>query len=831
MATTLRFVTGTLADVRLAARRLAATPAFTLFAIVSLALGLGVTTAVYSAVDALFLRGIGIRQPDRVAFVTTPRDGRVVRASLSDPDFSDVRDTQRSFQRISASLSTNTVVATVTMTELLMVEAVDGDYFSTVDVSAAMGRTLLPSDETSAVRVAVLSTWLWRSRFGSDPAVVGRSFQIGGQSFEVVGVVPDRFNGINRLPATRLWIPLSVERALDLSTREPGSMTRDERRLSVFGRLRPAVDVATAAAELATIAANLNETHPPAPSKVNERVDRVWHAKTIADIEAEDSALNRISLVLVAMVALVLVVACTNLANLVLARGTLRRQELTVRSALGASRWRLVREQTIESALLAAGGALGSAMVFQTLRHILDTEFSFFSAFGGVVTLTIETMVDARVVAIAGVSLLLSLIVFGLEPAFQLTRSSDLRSTLAEGGGSVGTPRVKRQRRLLRYQVAISVGFFIVATMFVRYTIAEAAHDTGVAMDRMGVALVNLRAQRWDEARVRTTVERVLDEAREDPSLSAVAVSSGMPFGIRIPITLAIAAPGAATVGFNSNAMAASTMVHEAMGVRILHGRSFEPRDFIDDSRAIIISEFTARTLFGSAAVVGRTLMIGQRNVAQQPHTVVGVASNTDVVQILDDPKPFAYLPLTHYDRPALLLTARSTVDSDHAIVALRDALRRAGPDLPVSIIGSGRRVLAGQFVFLRAAGVSALSLGALTLVLAMVGLFGIQSHVVAHRTREIGVRMSIGATRGEIRRMVLKDGYLPVLDGLAFGLLIGLIGRALVVRYLEIDVPIVDPWMLIVVPIPVFLSAFCACVLPAQRAAGVDPNVALRQI
>jgi cell division protein FtsX len=210
---------------------------------------------------------------------------------------------------------------------------------------------------------------------------------------------------------------------------------------------------------------------------------------------------------------------------------------------------------------------------------------------------------------------------------------------------------------------------------------------------------------------------------------------------------------------------------------------------------------------------------------------VVGVASNTDVVQILDDPKPFAYLPLTHYDRPALLLTARSTVDSDHAIVALRDALRRAGPDLPVSIIGSGRRVLAGQFVFLRAAGVSALSLGALTLVLAMVGLFGIQSHVVAHRTREIGVRMSIGATRGEIRRMVLKDGYLPVLDGLAFGLLIGLIGRALVVRYLEIDVPIVDPWMLIVVPIPVFLSAFCACVLPAQRAAGVDPNVALRQI
>jgi len=211
--------------------------------------------------------------------------------------------------------------------------------------------------------------------------------------------------------------------------------------------------------------------------------------------------------------------------------------------------------------------------------------------------------------------------------------------------------------------------------------------------------------------------------------------------------------------------------------------------------------------------------------------TVIGVARDTDVGRIFFEPRPFVYLPLTQRYDPLLTIAARSTGEAALAVRALREALHRADPDVAVDMSGTGRAVLAGPWVLLRAVGVAALALGALTLLLAMVGLFGIQSHIVARRTREIGVRMALGATGAQIQRMVLKDGYRPVLEGLAIGLFIGLAGRAIVRAYLDIDVSVVDLWMLAIVPIPLILAAFCACYLPAHRAAGVDPNVALRHL
>jgi hypothetical protein len=241
-----------------------------------------------------------------------------------------------------------------------------------------------------------------------------------------------------------------------------------------------------------------------------------------------------------------------------------------------------------------------------------------------------------------------------------------------------------------------------------------------------------------------------------------------------------------------------------------------------------VVSEFTARQIFGTIDAVGRPLVLQGRPRAPVV-TVIGVARDTDVRQILFEPRAFVYLPLTqHYD-PFLTVVARSTGDADRAVRALREALHRADPDLAVEAAGTGRAILTGPYPVVRAAGLAALALGAVTLLLAMVGLFGIQSHLVAHRTREIGVRMSFGASAAQIQRMVLKDGYRPVLEGLAVGLVIGLAGRALVIAYLEVDVSVVDPWMLFVVPIPPILAAFCACYLPARRAAGLDPHVALR--
>jgi putative ABC transport system permease protein len=422
--------------------------------------------------------------------------------------------------------------------------------------------------------------------------------------------------------------------------------------------------------------------------------------------------------------------------------------------------------------------------------------------------------------------------VFGLEPALQLTRSRDLRGELAAGVGVLGAPKTRRQRTLLRWQVAISAGFFIVATMFVKYTIAEARHDPGIDLKRLGVAVLNFRTQQWDEARVRRTVDRVVEEARKDQAIEAVSVSTGMPLGLpamRLTLSQPETAIGGTPDRYNAVGVAATPSLFKTIGVPILRGRGFDDRDHAAAAPVVVLSEFTARRIFGTSDAVGRPVVVqGHFRVTA---TVIGVARDTDVGYVFGESHPVVYLPLAQGYEPFLAIVVRSTGDVAMAVRALRGALRQVDPDLAVEVIGTGRTVLAGASVFLRAAGVAALALGGLTLALAMVGLFGIQSHTVAHRTREIGVRISLGASPSQIQRMVMRDGYRPVVEGLALGLFIGVIGRVIVRAYTGLEVSVVDPWLFFVVPIPLIVAAFCACYFPAHRAAGVDPNVALRHL
>src|SRR5919205_529685 len=561
---------------------------------------------------------------------------------------------------------------------------------------------------------------------------------------------------------TQFWIPLGTESRLKEPSRTaaPRATPRDDRRLTVFGRLAPEVTIAAASAEMQTIAARLDELFPPRfRGKGVGATDRPWRAKTMAAIsDDEDSAVRRFGLTLVALVGLVLVVACTNLGNLVLARGSTRLRELAVRRALGASRWRLVREQCLESVMLAAGGAFASYVMFERLRVVMDTEFSLAMPFGGRTTLSFHPALNVPALTIAVSSLLIALVVFGLEPAIQLTRTLDVRGALA-GGSAAGPQRGRRQRLLLRWQIAIAAGFFIIATMFVKFSIAEARHDSGIDLDRLGVAVLNFDAPDWNEPRARRIFDRVLDELRRHPSVEAASLSTGLPFGVPSTLRLSIS-PLEQTGAARMDAQVVTTIagapsMFRTLGVEILRGRGFDDRDGAAAPLVVVLSEFTARQMFGTADVVGR--------------------------------------------------------------------------DVAVDTIGTGRSVLAGPFQVLRGLGMTAIGLGAITLLLAMAGLYGIQSHIIANRTREIGVRMSLGATAAEIKRMVLVDGYRPVLDGLIFGLAIGLVGRAIARAYLELDVAIVDPWMLVVTPIPLICAAFFACYLPARSAAAVDPNVALR--
>jgi len=824
-------------DLRLAARRLAASPLFTAFAVLSLAVGIAVTTAVYSMVDAVFLRDAGIREPDRLAAIVTPYSGRLLTGTVSEPDFRDLQSAQTSFTHLSASAVFVRRLASPSVTQMVMGEAVDGSYFAALGVGAALGRTIQPADDRGSHRVVMLSHALWRTRFASDRRVIGTTVGISGERFEVIGVAPAPFGGPRGwLMASQFWIPLSTESQLKEPSRPPTAQrgaAREDRRLTVFGRLAPSVTIGAASNELQTIAARLDRSFPPGRQGQGlGATDRPWRAQTMAAIAEEDDAVHRFGLVLVALVALVLVVACTNLGNLVLARGTTRQRELAVRRALGASRWRLVREQGLESLMLAAGGAVASFVVFQLLRVLVDAEFSVTLPFGSRQTLAFHPVLNAPALGIAVSSLLVALVVFGLEPAIQLTRAADVRGALAAGSAGA-PPRRRRQRILLRWQVAIAAGFFIIATMFVKYSIAEARHDSGVDLDRLGVAVLNVDTSLFDEPRARRVFDRLLGELGSHPSIEEVALASGLPFGVQSALRLSITpAEQVGVAGVKPLFMptiAATPSVFHVLGVEMLRGRGFDDRDGPGAPRVVVLSEFTARQVFGTSDVVGRQLAVGRQAPGFESATVIGVAANTDVGRLFSDPRPIAYVPLSQHYQPVVTLVGRASGSVPNAVAALTDAVRRVDPDVAVEAAGSGRTVLTGPFQILRGLGLSAIVLGAITLLLAMAGLYGIQSHIITSRTREIGVRMSLGATAGQIKRMVLVDGYRPVFDGLVFGLLIGLIGRAVARAYMELDVAIVDPWMLVITPIPLILAAFFACYLPARRAAAVDPNVALR--
>jgi putative ABC transport system permease protein len=814
---------------RLALARLIATPLFTIFSIVSLATGVAVTTAVYSVVDSLLLADIGVADPERTAVLVTPFGGLSQRSAISEPDFEDLRRTQTSFDMMSAAAAIQPAIAANGNAETTNAEAVDGAYFATLGIGAARGRVLQPADDAAGARVAVLSDEFWRARFAADPNVVGREIRINGQLFEVIGIAPARYRGVfGAFRSTRVWIPRSTESLLH--TQQSAISPRARQRFFVFGRLAADRTIAQASAEMDAIAAQLDRAYPAASGPAAASSDRQWSAKSVAGFSVEDNGLRRFGMTLVGLTGLVLLVACTNLANLVLARGTARQGELAVRLAMGASRARLIWEQCIESVLLAVVGAFASSVMFMAVSALMTTDFVLGLPSGGAATFSIRPAVNAQAVTVAIAALLLALGVFGLEPAVQLARTLDIRSALAAGATGI-RPRVRRQRMVIRWQVAIAAGFFIVATMFIRSTINQARHDPGVDMDRIAVAVLNFDNGEWNEARIRRVVDRVMDEGRGDLAIEAIAASTGLPFGVP-SLQVSVATPDDVE-GLKRapvTAVASTPSLFRTLGIEIVRGRGFNDGDGPGSAASIILSELAARQWFGSADPVGRTLIVSRRPAADTVAVVVGVARDTDVRRIDTDRRALVYLPWSQHFASGITLTARSTGAASRAVPALREAIRKGDPDLAVTAIGTASSLLAGPFVIVGSLGRGALYLGGLTLLLSMVGLFGVQSHVVAHRTREIGVRMSVGASARQIKLMVLKDGYRPVIEGLILGLWGGVAGRLIVRSYLELtDVTIVDPWMLLLTPIPLIAAAFCACYLPASRAASVDPTVALR--
>jgi putative ABC transport system permease protein len=485
--------------------------------------------------------------------------------------------------------------------------------------------------------------------------------------------------------------------------------------------------------------------------------------------------------------------------------------------------------------LLAVAGSAGGYLVLQGLTRVIQFDLPMSKAW----IVSLQPEVNAAALAFAATALLLSLIVFGLEPALQLTRRGDVREGLAPGTGNVAPSQAKRQRALLRWQVAVSAGFFIISSLSIRYLITEARRDSGVDLDRIGVATLSFHAQGWDEARARLAIDSVLGHLRNDVEVESASVSSGLPFGTTSNPLVRMTTPDRpflpnVTTYESAPLLAATPGLFKSIGVAILQGRGFDDRDDAGAAPVAVLSQSTARKLFGTTEVLGRKLLVkalhfrGEADV--QSVTIVGMARDTDVTHLFSSNGSLIYVPFAQSYQRSVSVVARAK-DAETATRAVRNALRRADPELGVQAAGTGRVMLAGPYVMLRTVGIGAVALGALTLLLAMCGLYGVQSQIVMQRTREIGLRMSVGASSGQIRRMVLKQGSAPVLQGLALALFIGVVGRAIIQSMTPIPIGVIDPLMLALVLIPVALAASCACYLPARRASRVDPNVALRHL
>lgn len=829
-------------DLRLAWRRLRATPAFVLFAVITLALGIGATTAIFSVVHAAMGPPPGVTTIDRLVNITHTEAGSLPIIGLSYGDYLDLRARQTVFTHVAGWFFFQQAFSANGQAETAFGEAVSGEYFETLGVTPALGRAIQSADDVpGAPPVAVISNGVWRRMFGGARDVVGKSIRLNGVMFEIVGVAPRSFAGLfnGGLIPSAMWIPLNASRLLPMI---PASDyfdrdNRSHRWLQVRALLKPGVTLEEARAQVTGIARQLDQAYPIGRDldprlRMPWAVSRPWVVRRTADVPVNESAavmIGPMTAVVMSAVGLVLLVACTNLANLMLARHSGRQHELAVRLALGASRWRLVRESVVEDLIIAGAGGLLGVGVARVALVFLGRDLPVANG----LALHLAPRLDPAVLLLAAAATFLALLVFGLVPAMQATRA-DVRSALTADGSHSAAPRWRGRRFLIAMQVMVSVMLLSTAALYVAQLRAMSQLDGGIDLRHLAVAQVDFGSQQIESARTHQIVDAVLAQIRRRPDVRAAAASSGLPVGLQTPGCM-VGVPRPSRL---LPLVAATPGIFDTLGVAIVHGRAFDARDTTDSEPVIVISERTAKGLFGRTDVVGqhvvfqRRQFVGEAVPPVETLTVIGVAADTDSGQVGSHTRGVAYLPLSQQDEGRLALTVRALGNPEPLVGALRQAIASVEPDLAVTQVGTGEAVAgpAGMIFLEIVSGFSGI-LGMLALALALAGLYGVLAHIVARRTREVGVRVALGASRKDILRLVLRDGLHPVASGIVAGLAIGVIARMTLRPVFVRLLPAVDPVMLTAIPLAMLAAALVACYIPARRAAEVDPNVALRDL
>ncbi|HEV3277378.1 MAG TPA: ABC transporter permease [Terriglobia bacterium] len=841
-----------LQDLRFSVRMLGKAPGFAALAVAALALGIGPNTAIFSLVNAVLLRPLpGVREPGRLVSLYRMQKNDPYDV-MGYPDYADYRDRGRSFSGLAAHSATALSLGGGAP-ERLIGDVVTGNYFPVLGVTAARGRLIGPEDDAppGAHPVAVLSYAVWQRHFGADPAAVGGKLVLNGYPFTVVGIAPERFAGTTAGQPYDVWVPMSM---LDQAMpRSAGHRFLEERAwgwLSVFGRLRPGVSFEQAETETKGIARQLELAYP------GTNAGRTIAVLRGVGLDPDDRAsLSGLLGLLFAGVGLLLLIACANVAGLLLVRAGGRQREIAVRLALGASRGRVMRQLLVEGLLLAlAGGGVGLVLAPWAVRLAI--------AWTGTTSIVRDADVsaDARVLGFALAASVITGLAFALVPALRSTKP-DLVSSLKQGTSGGGWRQSPLQRVLAAGQVALSFVLLMGAGLLFRSMRKILNADPGFETRNVLLASVDLGLEGYSPARGLEFYRQVLQRLQGAPGVIAAGASTSAPPD-EWPGAVSIFYPGQEPaqdvlrghefqLGLRVNIDTVTPGYFRSLGVPLLEGRDFTAHDgetgpvrdgdgnFLDEPMAtnridqapgvVIVNHKLAERLWPGQNPVGKRIawptLVGP---GRPPLEVVGVAADSRFLSLVRDAPLLMYVPLAqNYSGRMTIIVRTASAPADIAALVRRE-ISAVDAHLPVYGVRTMPEHLALTLWQQRMAASLVSAFGLLALALSALGLYGVVAHTVARRTREIGVRMALGAHRDHILRLVLGQGMTVALAGLAVGWLSGLLLRRAVSGML-FGVSAVDPWTLAFCSLVLVVVTLAACYLPARRASRVDPIVALR--
>ena len=817
-------------DLKAALRSLRSSKGFTIAALIVLTLGIGATTAIFSVVDAVVLRGLPFDEHDRLVAVGersrpsaqfAPRDRDPDALSAAAPqNYLDWAAQQQVFESMAAIASGwLTLREPGAEPESLVPQRVTAHFFNVLRVRPAMGRAFTADNEVAGRdRVAVLSDALWRRRFGADPQIVGRAIPVedleGGQGatagggYEVIGVMPPDFAyPVGAARPTDIWIPYVVP--LNQRIRDPQMRVNY---LQVVARLKPGVSLAQAQAEMDQIAAAIEQANP-----VWNRDNKVGVRPLVDHIVG--TRIRSWMLMLLGAVGVVLLIACANIANLLLARASAREREAAVRAALGASRWRLVRQLMTESLVLSVAGTACAILIAWWAVQVLRTSMP-----EGVPRVTAIAL-DLRVLAAAAGLSLLTGILFGIFPALQLSKP-DLSSALKDGArGSAGAARRRMRSALVVAEVALAVVLLVGAALFIGSFLSLIRIDPGFRPDHVLIAQISPRVESRDEPRdAAYAFAQIVERLGGVPGVVLASMSDRLPLRGGVSTT-SLTIPGTAidlTAGEMISIRRVTPNFHSVLRIPLKNGRLFNVTDRADAPAVIIINESAAKKYFPGENPIGRVVSIGKNC------SVVGVVGDIHQTSLETEPLTEAYVPMAQARARGGELVIRTTGNPYDVLPAVKSAVFAVLPDVPLRNVGTMDGLIATRVAERKLTMLLLGLFGLLGLVIAAVGVYGVMAYHVSQRTREIGVRMALGATRSNVVGMVLLNACALVASGLVIGGVAACYLSAASQAFLFRLEP-TDPRAFAAAVVSLSVAALVASAIPARRAASVDPMVALR--